>query len=341
MVSNIGDVAKLLGVSRSTVSYALSGKRTISSEMKERVDAAIRELDYYPSAAGRALATARTQTIALLAPLAANATTEVALQFVNGVVQAARSFGYDVLLVTGQEAFDSVERLVRGKQVDGFIVLDVEESDPRVRALQDSGAACALVGMPASVGDLDRVDLDWEKAGSRLVEQLARVGHRSICLIGVPSVAHELGMTYAKRFRIGVIETAAGAGITWVEVPAANDFVETARTVGAVLTANPEVTAFVVQHEAAVAPLFAALNAAGRQVPRDYSVVGIAIDKLGANFAPPVSGVVNPSAEITRVAVAMLVERLEQPELEARALLIQPACQDLATVAPPRKASNS
>lgn len=335
-MANIGDVAKLLGVSRSTVSYALSGKRSVSSEMKERVQAAIRELDYYPSAAGRALATARTQTIALLAPMAENATPEVALQFVNGVAQAARSFGYDVLLVTGKESFDSVERLVRGKQVDGFVVLDVEEADPRVSALQAAGAACALVGMPVGVDDLDRVDLDWESAGSVLVQQVARAGHRSFCLIGAPTVAHELGMTYATRFVAGVRSAAAEARMSWTNLDASNDFVETTRTISEALTHEAEITAFVVQHEAAVAPLFAALNSAGRSVPRDCSVVGISIDKLGPNFAPPISGVVNPSAEITHAAVEMLVQRLEEPDLEPRALLIPPECRDLATVAPPR-----
>ncbi len=335
-MANIGDVAKLLGVSRSTVSYALSGKRSVSTEMKERVQAAIRELDYYPSAAGRALATARTQTIALLAPMAENATPEVALQFVNGVAQAARSFGYDVLLVTGKESFDSVERLVRGKQVDGFVVLDVEEADPRVSALQAAGAACTLVGMPAGVKDLDRVDLDWERAGALLVEQIARAGHREFCLVGAPTVAHELGMTYAMRFISGVRTAAADAGMIWTDVAASNDFVETTRIISATLERNPLVTAFLVQHEAAVAPLLAAVNAAGKTVPDDCSVVGISIDKLGPNFAPPISGVINPSAEITRTAVEMLVERLESPDLGPRALLLPPDCRDLATVAPPK-----
>lgn len=268
--------------------------------------------------------------------MAENATPEVALQFVNGVAQAARSFGYDVLLVTGKESFDSVERLVRGKQVDGFVVLDVEEADPRVSALQAAGAACALVGMPAGVKDLDRVDLDWERAGALLVEQIARAGHREFCLVGAPTVAHELGMTYAMRFISGVRTAAADAGMIWTDVAASNDFVETTRIISATLERNPLVTAFLVQHEAAVAPLLAAVNAAGKTVPDDCSVVGISIDKLGPNFAPPISGVINPSAEITRTAVEMLVERLESPDLGPRALLLPPDCRDLATVAPPR-----
>lgn len=336
---NIGDVARHLGVSRSTVSYALSGKRSISSEMKARVQAAVRELEFYPSASGRALATARTYTLALLAPMAENATPEVALQFVNGVVQSARSFGYDILLVTGDEAFNSVDRLERARQVDGFVILDVEDSDPRVTALRESGAACVLVGMPQSVDDLDRVDLDWRAAGTILLDELARAGHRHVGLVGAPTVAYDLGMTYATRFRDGVTGAAARGGVSVTEVAAQNDFFETSAAVRALLDDQPEITGLIVQHEAAVAPTFAAIEASGAEVPRDYSVVGISIDKLGLLFAPASSGIVNSSTEITRQAVTLLIERLEDPTLEPRSVLIRPDYRDLATVAPPRAAA--
>ncbi|WP_168581399.1 LacI family DNA-binding transcriptional regulator [Gephyromycinifex aptenodytis] len=333
---NISDVAQRLGVSRSTVSYALSGKRPISEETKERVHAAIREMDFWPSAAGRALATASTQILAVLAPMAANATPEVALQFVNGVVQASRACGYDVLLVTGDESFRSVQRLVRAKQVDGFIVLDVEEHDPRTKALQDAGAVATLVGMPPEAGDLDRVDVDWGEAGALLIAELAKLGHRSICLLGAPEAAHKLGMTYAARFRNGVRDAADSSDVRVVEVAAVNDFFETVRTVESLMARHPEMTAFVVQHEAATAPLFSALSNAGAQVPLDYSVVGVSIDKLGLNFAPPVSGVRNPSSEMTRAAVEMLVDRLQHPARDAQTLLLRPEYADHGTTAPSR-----
>ena len=128
-MTNIGDVARHLGVSRSTVSYALSGKRPVSTEMKARIDAAIRELDYWPSAAGLSLATSRRNIIGLLAPLGENATPSVALQFVDGVARSSRTHGFDTLLVTGREAFEGVERLVRAGVVDGLVALDVGQGD--------------------------------------------------------------------------------------------------------------------------------------------------------------------------------------------------------------------
>lgn len=334
---NIDDVAKHLGVSRSTVSYALSGKRPISAETKARVHAAVRELDFHPSATARALAESTTKIIALLAPMADNATPEVALQFVHGVAQACREFGYDVLLVTGVEAFDSVQRLIRGRQVDGFIVLDVEESDPRTRALQKAKAPATLVGMPRDVLDLDRVDVDWALAGSELVTELADLGHRTICLLGVPESAHKLGMTYATCFRDGARDAAEKAKVNLIEIFAGDDFFEIVRDIDSVIAENPEITAFVVQHEAAVAPLFSALNAVGAKVPYDYSVLGVTLDNLGVNFAPHVSGLINSSADTTREAVTLLVDRLQNPGQEPRSVLLNPAYQDHGTAGSPRQ----
>lgn len=332
----INDVAKELGVSRSTVSYALSGKRPISAEMKERVHAVIREMEFWPSAAGRALATSSSRIIALLAPMAANATHEVALQFIYGVVQASRASGYDILLVTDDEAFHCVQRLVRARQVDGFIVLDVAEFDPRTVALEEAGAFATLIGMPDGGHGLDRIDVDWAGAGSLLVTHLVDLGHRSLCLLGAPEAAHQLGMTYALRFGTGARGAAVKARVRWLEMATGHDFLQTAQEVEMVLAKHPEVTAFVVQHEAAVAPLLSALNRMGGQVPGDYSVAGISMDKLGPNFAPPVSGVRNPSVDITRAAVTLLLDRLEHPDREPQSLLIAPEYVDHETTAAPR-----
>ena len=65
-MATIGDVARVAGVSRSTVSYALSGKRSISRETRERIDEAIRHLGFTVNAGARALATSETMVIGLM-----------------------------------------------------------------------------------------------------------------------------------------------------------------------------------------------------------------------------------------------------------------------------------
>src|SRR5699024_8339547 len=99
-VVTIGDVARTAGVSRSTASYALSGKRAISEDVRRRVEEAVQELGYSPNAGARALATSRTRTIGLLAQFYEDEFAPAMLQYMLGVSDTARELGYDILLVT-------------------------------------------------------------------------------------------------------------------------------------------------------------------------------------------------------------------------------------------------
>ena len=99
-MATIGDVARSAGVSRSTASNALSGKRPISPEVRARVEAAVRSLGYTPNAGARALATAQTRVIGLLAEFLEDEFAPAMLQYMTGVSDTARELGYDILLVT-------------------------------------------------------------------------------------------------------------------------------------------------------------------------------------------------------------------------------------------------
>lgn len=99
----ITDVARHAGVSPSTVSYVLSGKRSISEETRRRVRASIRELGYRPHAGARALASSRSNVLALMIPLRSGIAVPVVMQFAVSVVTAARRHDHDVLLLTQEE----------------------------------------------------------------------------------------------------------------------------------------------------------------------------------------------------------------------------------------------
>src|SRR5450631_301494 len=96
-MSNISDIAKRAGVSSSTVSYVLSGKRPISEEVKQRVYQATQDLGYQPNSLARALVTKRTRIIALLYP-SWNASPQ--MEFVTSIATIATLQGYALLLWT-------------------------------------------------------------------------------------------------------------------------------------------------------------------------------------------------------------------------------------------------
>lgn len=308
---NIGDVARHLGVSRSTVSYALSGKRPVSDETKQRVAKAIAELDFVPSARARALAGSRSQTLAALAPMGDSVAPAVALEFINGLAQASRERDYDLLLIVGSEAVHGIDRLLRSDRVDGLVLLDVKESDPRLRRLSSGSRPVVLLGYPGREVDADCVDLDWQHAGELLVSHLGDLGHECVALLGAPTAAYQLHVAYAERFRQGVRRAAESRSISLVEMALDLDLGTSARKLANLLDARTDITGLVVQHESLLPHVIGLLEAVGRRVPQDVSVVGLGLDAFESTTLNPVSGVDNPSALLARMAVDRLVERVE------------------------------
>src|SRR5699024_5451338 len=150
----ISDVARHAGVSPSTVSYVLSGKRSISETTRRRVRRSIEALGYQPHAGARSLASRRTNVIALVVPLREDVHVPVAMRFAVSVVTAARLHDYDVLLLTQGEGPDGLRRIAAGALADGVIVMDVESDDARVPVLRSLDLPSVLIGVPEDTDDL-------------------------------------------------------------------------------------------------------------------------------------------------------------------------------------------
>ena len=110
-MAKIEDVARHAGVAPSTVSYVLSGKRSITQETRERVLASIKALGYQPHAGARALASNRSNVVALVVPLRTGIHVPVIMQFATSVVTAAREHDHDVLLLTQNEGEAGLRRV--------------------------------------------------------------------------------------------------------------------------------------------------------------------------------------------------------------------------------------
>lgn len=325
---NIGDVARHLGVSRSTVSYALTGNRPVSTETKRRVEAAIKELNFVPSARARALADSRSFVLAALAPLGQDATPAVALQFVNGTAQASRRHEYDLLLVVGEEAVHGIDRLLVSDRADGLVLLDVTEADPRLAAARGTAKPLVIIGHPREDLQHDCVDLDWHATGALLTRHVTDLGHRTIGLLGAQPEAYERHLAYADRFRAGALDAANAAQARLHACGARQSLAETAASLDELFRVHPDTTALVIQQEAIVPHVHGLLGSLGRRVPEDVSVVGVTLDTFAHDAVRPVSGVDNPSVELTGRAVELLVARIDAPDRPTQRTLLTPHFHD-------------
>jgi DNA-binding LacI/PurR family transcriptional regulator len=315
----LAEVAQHAGVSASTVSYVLSGKRSISAATRQRVEESIRELGYHPNAGARALASSRSNIIALMVPLRTDMYVPVMMEIAIAVATTARAHGYDVLLLTGEEGPDAVRRVTGSGLADAMILMDVELDDERLPLLRASGQPTGLTC----------VDLDFTATGALCVEHLAMLGHRDIAVVGEAAAVYERHTGFAERTLEGLRTRAGELGMRLLHRPCEGGYDAMAATLARIFDERPDTTGFVVQNESAVEPLLALLRQRGLAVPEDVSVVAVCPDQVAVQASVRLTAVAVPAQEMGRRAVDRLVAKLEgrgedevvllAPELSVRA----------------------
>jgi LacI family transcriptional regulator, galactose operon repressor len=317
----ISDVARHAGVAVSTVSYVLSGKRTISAATRQRVLASVRTLGYHPNAGARALASNRSNVIALVLPLRAGMHLPVLMQFASAVVTNARQHNHDVLLVTADEGQEGIRRVAASAMVDGLVLMDVEMHDPRVPLLRQLDQPSVLIGFPAEATGVTCVDLDFQQAGRMCVEHLAELGHTDIALLGAPRAVYQRDTGFARRTMAGFSAAVRELGLSSAISSCEEHSDAVHRTTAALLSRRPDLSAIVVHNEAAVGHVLAALSALGRRVPHDVSIVAICPDEVAERVNPSLSSVLVPAEDVGRQAVELLMRKLNGLEVKDATLL--------------------
>ena len=319
----IVDVARHAGVAPSTVSYVLTGKRSISATTRERVQDSIRALGYHPHAGARALASNRTNVIALVLPLRTGIHLPVVMQFVISVVTTAREHDQDVLLVTADQGEEGLRRVVGSNMVDGLLVMDVEMNDARVPTLRELAQPSVLIGFPADASGLTCVDLDFASAGGLCVDYLADLGHRDIGMLGAPRAVYERDTGFAHRTMAGVTSAALRRGVAATTRSCETSYDAVLRTVTELLREHPSLTGLIVHNEAALGPLLEALRVINCRVPEDISVVAMCPDEVAELSFPPLRSVQIPAEDLGRQAVELLMSK-SQGGPTAEATLLAP-----------------
>ncbi|OLP61709.1 hypothetical protein BJF93_08910 [Xaviernesmea oryzae] len=244
--ASMTDVARLAGVSQSTVSYVINGTRPISQETRQLVEDAIRVLDYTPNAAARSLRSARSQTLALSVPAQFSPPNAGLGVYLMAIAAAAAARGYQLLVRT--DGFDRAEELVRlvtGRKADAVMLLSVVAEDPRVRLLDRAGIPAVAIGEPSEPSQMRFVDYDFAGAVDLAAATLSSWGHHAALFVGPSEAEIAAGALYTRRVAEALAPAAARHGLSFVTVSACSDRVEEERRIGAVLAEMPDLSALV------------------------------------------------------------------------------------------------
>lgn len=182
--STIKDVAQLAGVSEATVSNVLRGRSKFSDNTREKVQEAIRRLDYVPQAAARNLRRRRTHTVAVLFPIMEGpgrlADNPFYWELVTAVESEGRQWGYRVL-ISQTEPDDDLSFVIE-HNLDGVVILGAYEDYPVLTRAQHVGIPVVLVDSYVAQ-DFMQVRIDDYRGGYLATKHLIDLGHRRIAMV--------------------------------------------------------------------------------------------------------------------------------------------------------------
>ncbi|MFJ9770624.1 LacI family DNA-binding transcriptional regulator [Kitasatospora sp. NPDC101157] len=302
----MADVAKLAGVSHQTVSRVLNGAPHVRPDTRDRVLAAIRELDYRPNSAARALVTRRSQTLGVIS---FDSTLYGPASMLDGIERAARSAGYFVSVsslrsLDGRSVQEAVDRL-RDQGVEGVVVIAPQISSVSAVARLSSSVPIVAVGS----GDQTRVPMvsvSNRYGAGEATRYLLDLGHRTVHHLAGPANWLE-SQDREEGWRL----TLQAAGAPVPEVERGDWSARSGYQAGLRIARLRDVTAVFCANDHMALGLLRAFHEAGRHVPQEISVIGFDDIPEAAYFTPPLTTVRQDFGELGRRALELLVGELE------------------------------
>jgi DNA-binding LacI/PurR family transcriptional regulator len=323
----IVDVARVAGVSVSTVSRILNGKQDVAPATRERVQQVIEDLGYSPHAQAQRLRAGKTRSTALLFPLKYPGNlpyNPLDMDFIVGAAAAAGEQEFFFSLLTTPVTKRTLVNLYRSAQVDGLVLMQIHTQDWRVDLLRQGNHPFVMIGHCDDNTGLSYIDLDFEAAIQVAFDYLVELGHQRIGYIGLPQTLRQSGYGPATRTWSGYQQALHDHKIDPIhhEVDFVGQSVSDATL--DLLHKHPDLTAIVTPHAYAALSVIQALTERGIRVPDDCSVIAVTAERIAELSTPALTNVDFPAYDMGRKAMDMLIETLKGEVTKPEQILIPP-----------------
>jgi len=314
----IRDVARLAGVSHQTVSRVMNKREHVTRETQERVEAAILELGYRPSAIARSMAHGKTHTLACIAP---NLTDFTFASIIEGAETEARQHGFFLLSSSAGDADDFrtlVEELVEHRRVDGLMVIN-PYVDRRFEGIP-ANFPTVYVGAIAREGKISSVCLDDENAAFEATKHLLALGHRLIGMVTGP-----MAEDCSRDRSVGYQRALTEAGLPYDEcLVTEGDWSASSGQAGFLhfVKQGLRPTAVFAQNDRMALGILRAARDLHLDVPTQLAVIGVDDMPLSSYFDPPLTTMRQDMPAIGQVATRLLLDIIENNHTSMQALTL-------------------
>ncbi|WP_085689221.1 MULTISPECIES: LacI family DNA-binding transcriptional regulator [unclassified Pseudomonas] len=321
-MATIKDVAALAGISYTTVSHVVNKTRPVSEEVRLKVEAAIKSLDYVPSAVARSLKAKTTATIGLLVP---NSLNPYFAELARGIEDYCERNGYCVILCNSDDNPDkqrSYLRVLLEKRIDGLIVASAGGDSGLAQGLAGVKTPMVIVDRGLEGVDADLVRIDHEYGAYLATRHLLELGHRDIATIGGPastSVAQMRQAGFARALK------EAGVDVSPLRM-LESDFTSTGgyNAASVLLERNPPSAIFAGNDMIGIGVLRAAAERNVR-VPAELSVIGFDDIQMSRYVYPALTTVGQSILQLGEMAAEVLLRRIATPGLATDQRIVTPS----------------
>ncbi|QWU17795.1 transcriptional regulator, LacI family [Paenibacillus sophorae] len=328
MTVTIKDVAKRAGVSPSTVSRVLSGHPRISVETSRKVKSIMEEMGYHPNIMAKSLVSKTTNSICIILPKPAEElfTNLFFMELIRGIVTQASRSGYDVLISSGateKEELEAVSRLLKGRRVDGAILLYSRKDDAVIDFLKNNGYPFVLVGRSDKYDDILSVDTDNLMAAYDATNHLITMGHKRIGFVSGPPnliVSRDRLEGYRKAMKDNGLELKS----EWI---VEGEFLQDSgyRAMSFFMNLPSRPTALVVVDDIVSFGVLRGLSELNYSVPADLALVSFNNIPLSELSTPPISsidiGIYHLGYTASQVLIQAIQKQNKEPGLTRRFII--------------------
>ena len=323
-MATMKDIAKLAGVSTSTVSHVINKTRFVSEEISERVNNAAKELNYYaPSALARSLKVNRTKTIGMLVTTSTN---PFFGEVVKGVERSCYQKGYSLILCNtegdNERMRESINTLLQ-KRVDGLILMCSSLEGERIDVFERyPDIPVVVMDWGPMLFTSDKIQDNSLRGGYLAAKYLIDCGHKEVGCITGPLIKHQAQMRY-EGYKRAMLETELEFNANWI-VESDFECEGGYQAFKKMVERGPLPSSIFVSNDMMAMGVINAANELGIQIPEQLSIIGYDDIHIAKFMSPSLTTIHQPKYRLGQAAVETLLRKLDDKSDEAQVVQLEP-----------------
>lgn len=311
--TQLEDIAAALGLSKSTVSRAISGKGRISTETRERVLECIKELNYRPNIIAKSLSECRTYNIGVVIPVdRSDAEAPFFQTCLTGIARECAVRNYDAVIIgTDKDDLSQLIRVVENRKVDGVIITRPLSDNSMEKLLRENGMPFIVIGRSMLEGAVS-VDSNHKEGCRELTSYLLMSNpHERVGLL-MGNMNHTVNKSRYEGFEdaFAAMNEKPAADMVCTGVESSLQF---SKAVSSLLNRNPR--CIICGDDIICMKLLAELNNFSRSIPDDIRVASFYDSVYLDNYIPSITSLIFDAGELGAASASALVEMLDGNEV--------------------------